>query len=688
MNSAPLIKSRESDPAFRFFPGAILLLVLLGIAYQPVWNAGFVWDDPEQLVNNEAVKSPDGLKLIWTTVGLSPQYYPLTFSAFWLQHKMWGMNPRGYHVVNVLLMWVVSVLLWRLFRRLGSPVAWWGACLFALHPVNVMSVAWVTELKNVLSGTFILLSILAYLPALENRGRISWSRIAVVFVLYALAMFAKTASSFIPVTILLLHAWRGVRVSFRTGALIAGMVFVAISLSVVTIKWEAMTKLAVISDFDLTAAQRWVIFGQSFWFYLYKVLWPVNLCFFYERWEVAASPPVWQLMIPVSVIVLWFVLWLKRKAWGGGAWVVMTHYTLTTAAVILFHVLYMTRYTWVTDHWQFFGLLGLIPALITLIHHVLPRGLTSKRVWNAGASVVMILFIIGARAESAKYRDAETLYQHVLVCNPKSWLVFNNLGHIYDLRGNKQQAIECYLKSLELRPDNVEAVNNLGGALADIGKPAEAEQYFRATLELQPTLPGVRNNLGRVLAMQDKLTEAREVYLQALASNPRDVVSLEGLGIVLARMSHSREAAKVFEQMLQASPGNPTALAYLGQIHVDLGEHAKAMAYFEAYFRGSTIQPEHLNTYAWIAATSEEKDVINAEKAGSAAHRAVSMDPENPWYWGTLAAAQSEGNRHADAIRSADRAIELAMKKGDEKLAAEVKARKAMYQSRQEKIAP
>jgi len=688
MNSAPLTKAREAGPGFRFFPGAFLLLVLLAIAYQPVWNAGFVWDDPEQLVNNEAVKRPDGLKLIWTMVGLSPQYYPLTFSAFWLQHKMWGMNPRGYHVVNVLLMWVVSVLLWRLFRRLGSPVAWWGACLFALHPVNVMSVAWVTELKNVLSGTFILLSIGAYLPALENRGRISWRRISIVFGLYALAMFAKTASSFIPVTILLLHAWKGVRVSFRTGALIAGMVFVAISLSVVTIKWEAITKLAVSTDFDLTAAQRWVIFGQSFWFYLYKVLWPVDLCFFYERWAVAASPSIWQQMIPLSVLGLWVALWLKRKAWGGGAWAVMTHYALTTAAVILFHVLYMTRYTWVTDHWQFFGLLGLIPALTTLMHQRLRQYSSSNRIWNVSASMVVALYIIGARAECAKYRDEETLYQHVLMCNPNSWLVYNNLGHIYDVRGNKQLAIDCYLKSLELRPDNVEAVNNLGGALADIGKPAEAEQYFRMTLKLQPTLPGVRNNLGRVLAIQNKLTEAREVYLDALKINSRDVVSLEGLGIVLARMSLSREAAAVFERMLQASPGNPTALAYLGQIHVDLDEHKKAMAYFEKYFHGASIQPDHLNTYAWIAATSKEEGVLNPEKAMSAARRALTIDPENPWYWGTLAAAQSAGGRHDDAIHSADRAMELALKRGDDDFVNQVKDRKMIYHKELEGSSP
>jgi protein O-mannosyl-transferase len=661
---------------------SLVLLVLLILAYSPVWNAGFVWDDAEQLVNNQAVKDPNGLPLIWTTVGLSPQFYPLTFSAFWLQHQLWGMNPRGYHVVNVLLMWVVALLLWRLFRRLGSPVAWWGACLFALHPVNVMSVAWVTELKNVLSGVFIVSSVLAYLPVLERRRGLSWRRLTGVFILYMLAMFAKTASSFIPAALLLLHFWKGVRVSRRSIVLIVAMTVFALAMSVITVRWETMTKFAVTADFELNGPQRWVIFGQVFWIYLYKALLPVNLSFFYERWEVPLSPSVGLMLLPLLAVAAMSLLWVKRKSWGRGPWAVMMHYMLTTSALILMHVLFMTRYTWLADHWQFFGLLGLIPALVNVLYERLSRLHNGRPLFYGVVGSLAILFLVGSRAESAKYQSLEGFYLHVINDNPKSWLAYNNLGRIYDERGDKLRAIEYYEKSLAIRPDNFEAVNNYGCTLADLGRFAEAEKHFRNVLTYRPDLPGVFNNLGRVLALQDRLDEADRVYQAGLKYKPDDVVALEALGVVKARMSQLPDAAELFSRMLAIKPGDQQAHAYLGQVYSSMGQYARAKAHFEKSFDLISGEPDHLNSYAWAVASltnPTEKDLSNAV---SAVNRAISIAPDTPWYWGTLAAVQAKGGNFEDAVASSDKAMALAAKQGNENFVKDAGERKKLYQQK------
>ena len=143
--------------------GIAALLLIVMLAYIPAMRGGFVWDDIQYVVNNPTLRTLDGLREIWFRPYSTPQYYPLVFTAFWAGYRLWGLNPFGYHLFNVLLHCLSIILLWLILRRLSVPGAWLAAAVFALHPINVESVAWITELKNVLSGSFYLASLFFYL---------------------------------------------------------------------------------------------------------------------------------------------------------------------------------------------------------------------------------------------------------------------------------------------------------------------------------------------------------------------------------------------------------------------------------------------------------------------------------------------------------------------------------------------
>ena len=149
----------------------LLLVAATLLAYQPAWQAGFIWDDDDYVTDNPLLTAPDGLKRIWFSLDSPSQYFPLTYTVFRIERALWGLNPAGYHWVNILLHAANALLVWRLLRRLSVPGAWLAAAIFALHPVQVESVAWITELKNVLSLFFFLLALLAWVEFVEDRPK-------------------------------------------------------------------------------------------------------------------------------------------------------------------------------------------------------------------------------------------------------------------------------------------------------------------------------------------------------------------------------------------------------------------------------------------------------------------------------------------------------------------------------------
>ena len=293
----PLWLSRD-----RLF-GLILVLAVI-LAYQPVWYAGYVWDDDGRLTENPCIVGPLGLKEIWTTAGAD--LCPFVYTTFWFEHALWGLEPLPYHLVNMLLHATCAVLLWKILRHLSVPGAWLGAALWAVHPVQVETVAWITEMKNTESCFFYLLAILFFVKWLqagkEEKPGNAWNyRLMLIFA--ALAMASKSSTIVLPAVLGLCAWWVEGRWNWRHLLTLAPTALMAIFPSVVTV-WT-QTVMATGEDaeevrFVRSLPERIAAAGDAVWFYLGKLIWPHPLMFIYPRWKI--DPGVWYEWLPLGAV--------------------------------------------------------------------------------------------------------------------------------------------------------------------------------------------------------------------------------------------------------------------------------------------------------------------------------------------------------------------------------------------------
>ena len=318
---------RQSNPNGRLFGNrdwifGLLLIAATVFAYQPVWHAGFIWDDDFYVTNNPTLHDLGGLQRIWFEVGAVPQYYPMVHTTFWLEYHLWGLNPVGYHLINVLLHAITAILLWQVLLRLRVRGAWLAAIIFALHPVEVESVAWITERKNVLSAVFYFAAALAYLRfvALEEPGgpnRLRWYWYLGALVLFMAALLSKTMTCSLPAALLLVSWWKKGRV--QRGEILPLLPFfvVGVGLGLMTAWIEKYHVGAQGAAWSLTFADRCLIAGRALWFYAGKLVWPAHLTFIYPRWKI--EPEMWwQWLFPVAAVVVVAGLWLARRRIGKG----------------------------------------------------------------------------------------------------------------------------------------------------------------------------------------------------------------------------------------------------------------------------------------------------------------------------------------------------------------------------------
>ena len=406
------------------------------LAYQPVWHAGFIWDDDFYITDNLTLRSFGGLRLIWCSLAATPQYYPLVHTSFWLEYHLWGLNPLGYHIVNVLLQSLAAILLWRVLVRLQLPGACLAAGIFALHPVGVETVAWVTERKNVLAAVFYFASALAYLRWTEQRandkaqtGDFScWYFLAFAF--FAAALFSKTIACSLPAAMLLVIWW-------KRGCILAGCLAVA---AVFRGRGDAGTGYFVVG----ADPRRRPRAGMELQFFRAlsdcracgvvlrgQIVWPANLTFIYPRWQIDAGE--WrQWIFPAATLGLVAVLWRLRQAYwsgaiGGGA-VFWRH----TFAGTGFRNVFPMRYSFVADHFQYVASIGLIVLAAAGI--TMAFGLARKKgicgLKPAFCGVLLLILGVLTWRQCRIYGDAETLWRATIDRDPACWMAYDNLDDV------------------------------------------------------------------------------------------------------------------------------------------------------------------------------------------------------------------------------------------------------------------
>ena len=358
--------------------GTALVLAVVA-AYLPALRAGFVWNDDTYVTDNPTLDGLDGLKLIWTEPKANEQYYPAVFTSYWVEKRLWGLAPLGYHLVNVLLHAANALLLWALLVRLGPPGAGWAAALFALHPMCVESVAWITERKNTLSLLLSLLAMLAYLASREAREeeKIGFLRKGkrqrrtapgahrsgsaparrpllsfIGFFLFILALFAKTTAAVVPAVLLVLVWWKRGEIRGKDVGPLVPWFGAGIALAAHTAWLERTVVAAAGADWALDLPGRIVLAGRVLLFYSTKFLLPFCLAFFYERWNVDPRAPLQWLPALGALIVLALAFRFRERIGHGPLAFLLLFGGVLFPAMGFFNV-YAMRYSYVADHFAY-----------------------------------------------------------------------------------------------------------------------------------------------------------------------------------------------------------------------------------------------------------------------------------------------------------------------------------------------
>jgi len=594
-------KAGESRPAAQGVPwparvslpalGAGFALVLLVVIfYLPATRCGYIWDDDTYVRDNPVLRSVSGLGKIWFDLTASPQYYPLVYSSYWLEFRLWGAAPRGYHVVNILLHAGVAVLLWRVLRYVRVPGAWAAAALFALHPVHVESVTWITERKNVLSGVLYLGAALAYLHyALPGEGRVARGRgrwlYALALVLFIGALLSKTVTCTLPAVLVLVLWWRRGRLRWRDWLALAPFFVLGIAAGLLTRWVEKYYTGAAGAEWTFSFVERCLIAGRALWFYAGKLLWPHPLIFIYPRWAIDAGAWV-QYVFPIAAVAVLVALWLLRGRVGRGPLVGALCFAGTLFPALGFFDVYFMRYSFVADHWQYLASAALLAVFAGAGATLAARCGARGRAVAGGVLAVALLVLGGLTSrQSWAYTDLEGLWRDTLRKNPDAWMAHNNLGSVLQRSGRLDEARAAYTRALELNPHFAQAHANLGALARLKGQLDEARQHYEEALRIDPQYPTAHYNLGNLYKDQGRYAEAQEAYRRALVAAPADAQAHVNLGWVLMTLNDNDAAAEHFRAALRIQPQLAPAHLNLGIIQENRGDAAAALASYTAAVR-------------------------------------------------------------------------------------------------------
>ena len=579
----PNARARRFSPPDAAIVASIFCATLM--AYWPALRGGLVWDDASH-VTSPALESLHGLWRIWFDLGATQQYYPLLHSAFWVEHRIWGDAVLGYHLTNVILHAASACLVVWIVRRLSLPGAWLAGLIFALHPVCVEAVAWISEQKSTLSALFYLAAAMAYLRFDQSRRRPNYLWALGLFVL---ALLSKTVTATLPAALLVVFWWQRGRLGFHRDVRPLLPWFALSAAAGLFTPWVERTYIGAHgADFALTLPQRFVLAGRATWFYAGKLVWPSDLTFTYPRWKIDAG--VWWQYLPLAgVIALAMGLWLlARRRRGPLAGFLIFAGTLFPA--LGFFNVYPFIFSFVADHFVYLASLGIIVPMASVLAMSSQRAGLGKPVMAVLTGVLLAALGLLTWRQSGIYRDAETLYRATLERNPASWMAHTNLGVVLaESPVRLPEAVAEYQAALRLKPYDAQTHANLGNALARMsGRMQDAIAEFRTALQIKPNSAQTHDDLGVALSqIPGRLPDAIAEFQAALQLQPQYAEAHDNLGVALSQLpGRLPDAIAEFRTALQIRPGYPDALSNLARALARIpGRLADAVPEYEAALR-------------------------------------------------------------------------------------------------------
>jgi tetratricopeptide (TPR) repeat protein len=594
---------------------ALLLALLTAGAYLPALNAGFIWDDDSYLTENKTLKSPDALYRIWMVPRASPQYYPLVFTSFYIEKSIWGLNPAGYHAVNIFLHFIAAFFLWQVLVFLKVPLPWLCAAVFALHPINVESVAWVTERKNVLSLAFFMASLLCFLhwdSFKEKAARRRWYFAS--FALFVCAMLSKTVASAMPVAAGLCLWYMG-RLKWRKIVSLTPFLIVGFALGMVTVILERLHVGASGPIWHVPFVERLLVAGRGFWFYIQKVLFPYQLSFNYPRWEVSATSIVdWA--YPLAALALFACLLVISRRWRAPL-AAMLFYLAGVFPSLGFFNVFPHRYSFVADHFSYHAVAGLIVLFLGGGYYLTRAFWLSRPKAAFVAGAMLLIFLFGATYSQTRiYESHYTLWRDTIAKNPSSWFAYNNLAVFLKDNNREAEAMHLLRKALTVRDDLPEVHINLADAYKRMGDVERFELHMEKGMDILSSKPEVHNFIGDYFESKGRLEDALNRFTLALIVDPDHEPARTSLARVLTALGLYDEAEKHIDIALSQCTACNSAHEIAGDIMAWQKRLEEADKHYEKAFDLPDALPETLNfkkAWARFAAGRPQEAIIRLQ---------------------------------------------------------------------------
>lgn len=561
---------------------AALLFALTALAYFPALHAGYVWDDDVYVRQNRTLQSLDGLRQIWLDPTRTPQYYPLVFTTFWVEYHLWGLAPFGYHLTNIYLHAVNAILVWLILRRLAGPGAFVAALVFAVHPIHVESVAWISERKNVLSGMFALLAVLQWLGFVETGRRRGY---ALALLFFGCALLSKTTVIALPVVLPLLAWWKGRTYRWRGIPLLVPFLTFSVGFALVT-AWRE--NLEAQAGSGLSLAGRILVAGRALWFYAGKVVWPVHLMTMYPQWQIDTTA-AWQYLFPLAAITVPLMLWRARRRFGAGPFIAIGAFEVMLAPALGLRDFHFMRFSYVADHFAYLPSIAII-ALFAAVAARAARGQRDRAlVMLAGSIAVMALSAL-TWSRSGKYLNEGTLWRDNLAQNPSAWGAHAYLGVFLAKQGALDEAVQHLTEAVRLRPTDAFAQSTLGTTLVGQGKLDRGIAHLREALRLNSNDADMHYNLATALFRRGVVDEAARHFAAAIRARPDFATAHNNLGVILFQQGDVEAALQEFAAAVRIAPDYAEAHNDFGMALLRAGDAAAATEHFRTALR---LKPDY-----------------------------------------------------------------------------------------------